>query len=192
VNTVVNENTYTRLTEVAGIARRKGADAVNFIQGWAVPERIGRAHEKACMDSLGIAAPSWKGFEREGPGMDIAELAAAMREIREYQKEVGLLKFYFLPDIGPDELEAFYSGMNVAGHERCYSLWTRADIRFNGDVVFCGDYPDYAAGNIRDGAFLRIWNGEKAAKFRQSVKKNKVLPVCCMCCNLYQYNWPRA
>ena len=48
------------------------------------------------------------------------------------------------------------------GHEMCPVAWYFAQVEPDGEVCFCGDFPDYFIGNVRTQAFRDIWTGEKA------------------------------
>ena len=56
----------------------------------------------------------------------------------------------------------------------------------DGEVTFCGDFPDYFIGNVRKQPFRDIWMGEKAQRFRAKLAKEP-LPICARCCGSYVY-----
>jgi radical SAM protein with 4Fe4S-binding SPASM domain len=61
----------------------------------------------------------------------------------------------------------------------------------DGDVCFCGDFPDYVIGNVKSESFTSVWKGEKARLFREKLAREP-LPICARCCGSYVYGkWPR-
>jgi len=61
----------------------------------------------------------------------------------------------------------------------------------DGEVVFCGDFPDYSLGNVRRESFREIWTGERANRFRAKLAREP-LPICARCCGNYVYGkWER-
>ena len=73
----------------------------------------------------------------------------------------------------------------------CPVAWYFAQVEPDGEVCFCGDFPDYVIGNVRTQAFRDIWTGEKAARFRAKLAKEP-LPICARCCGNFVYGkWKR-
>lgn len=188
INTVITANSYSTLEEVVELSQKLGVDGVNFIYGWSISSDMGIRYESVCKKVFDIEAISWKGFKKEKIDIDIKKLedriASLMRIKRKTNLEIG-----FLPELSPSKIAGFYSGA-APRKKKCFSLWHRADIRYNGDVVFCGDFPDYILGNAREDSFLSIWNNERARNFRRRIKQMGLLPICSRCCNLYLYNNP--
>ena len=50
------------------------------------------------------------------------------------------------------------------GHDLCPVAWYFAQIEPDGDVCFCGDFPDYVIGNVREEPFTSVWTGERARR----------------------------
>ena len=77
------------------------------------------------------------------------------------------------------------------GHDRCPVAWYFAQVEPDGEVCFCGDFPDYFIGNVRRQSFREIWTGPKAWRFREKLAKEP-LPICARCCGNYVYGkWGR-
>jgi len=73
----------------------------------------------------------------------------------------------------------------TGGNRCCRVPWKKMNVMPNGDCNFCGDFPDYIIGNIREQNVADIWNGDKAARFRQVMKTAGPSPVCRRCIWLY-------
>jgi radical SAM protein with 4Fe4S-binding SPASM domain len=96
----------------------------------------------------------------------------------------------FRPALPPGEVAAYYARPALPIRRRvCYAPWTTVDVRPDGSAVFCPDYPDYAIGNVREEPLLRIWNGERAQKFRRSLLDRGLFPICARCCGLYDHGF---
>ena len=70
------------------------------------------------------------------------------------------------------------------GYNQCVSIYMTLEIDSNGDVSLCRDYHDYIIGNIQKDKVEDMWNNEAAVKFRQSISREGVMPVCRRCCGL--------
>ena len=91
-----------------------------------------------------------------------------------------------MPSITDDDALATYYRDHSAtfGYEQCVSIFMTVEVNSNGDVSLCRDYNDYVIGNIAEQSIKQIWNGEKARKFRGSLNKEGLMPVCRRCCGL--------
>ena len=190
INTVITKDSYLTLSEMVELSKKLGVDGINLIYGWCISSSAGKRYEDFCKDLFGIEATSWKGFEKNEADIDLDKLSEITRSIR--AGKAGGLSITFLPDLSHLGVAGFYQDRLASIPKRCFSLWHRADIRHNGDVVFCGDFPDYVIGNIKNEPFLSIWNNDRARTFRKVIKGSGLLPVCSRCCNLYNYNFSRV
>ncbi len=50
----------------------------------------------------------------------------------------------------------------------CWSAYTKAFIKPNGDVIVCLSRPDFVLGNLNDNCFSQIWGGEKHKAFLEA------------------------
>jgi len=189
INTVINKDTYRVLEETVSLVKDLGVEGLNFVYGWNISARMGAHYEKVCEKLFGIRAASWKGFEKCDIDMDLRELADIVAKIRG-RGEDGL-RVTFLPDISPGAIPGFYAGTLASlAKRKCYSLWHRVDVRHNGDVILCSDFPDYVLGNVKEASLNAIWNNERARDFRRKVRGMGLLPICSRCCNLYTNTIP--
>lgn len=62
----------------------------------------------------------------------------------------------------------------------CLSPFTHPHIAWNGDVMYCTDFYDFSAGNVKNEHLIDIFNNEKSKIFRQSIEKN-LCPTCNHC-----------
>ena len=54
------------------------------------------------------------------------------------------------------------------------------DVQPDGEANFCVDFPDYSFGNVRSSTIKELWNGERAARFRE-YRRKRPLAVCHRC-----------
>ena len=78
------------------------------------------------------------------------------------------------------------------GHDLCPVAWYFAQVEPDGDVCFCGDFPDYVIGNVRrELVHVRSGRASRRAAFREKLAREP-LPICARCCGSYVYGkWPR-
>ena len=60
----------------------------------------------------------------------------------------------------------------------CNLPFSHPHIAWNGDVLYCTDFYDFTAGNVKEESLLNIFLNEKSEKFRQAVSENA-----CSTCN---------
>jgi MoaA/NifB/PqqE/SkfB family radical SAM enzyme len=174
-------------------------DTINVGLRWFVPKEAGARYERVMKETFGIRAESWKGFDFEWGGnggdgdnhtrhmTDLVKLLKTLRRRRLVDSARAKPWVSFVPDIRPDEVPSYFNDFDrVFGHSLCPVAWYFAQVEPDGEVCFCGDFPDYFIGNVRRQPFLEIWRGEKAQKFRAKLAKEP-LPICNRCCGSYVY-----
>ena len=60
----------------------------------------------------------------------------------------------------------------------CTSPFSHLHITWCGDVMYCTDFYDFSAGNVKEDALENIFLNEKSEKFRQEIEKGR-----CATCN---------
>ena len=176
-------------------------DTINVGLRWFVPESVGAEYERVMREDLGVTATSWKGFEfdsasafgtRETQMTELVRLLKALRRRRFVDASLGRPWTSFVPDVPAARVPEYFSNFQETfGHEMCPVAWYFAQVEPDGEVCFCGDFPDYFIGNVRTQAFRDIWTGEKAARFRAKLAKEP-LPICNRCCGSFVYGkWAR-
>ena len=76
-----------------------------------------------------------------------------------------------------DEIVRYYSNKSSYQHYRCFIPWTKVAVSAYGDVFSC---PHVPLGNVADA--VNPWQGERARRFRQTLKEEKIFPGCLGCC----------
>ena len=181
--------------------QRLPIDTVNVGLRWFIPERVGAEYERVMREELGVAATSWKGFDfdwasiaasKEQQMMSLVKLLKGLKRRRFVDSALGRPWTSFVPDVPPEGVPEYFANFEETfGHRMCPVAWYFAQVEPDGEVVFCGDFPDYFLGNVRKQTFREIWTGEKATRFRAKLAKEP-LPICARCCGNYVYGkWER-
>ena len=62
----------------------------------------------------------------------------------------------------------------------CLAPFHRLHVAYNGDVLYCTDFYDFKAGNVRNNDLIEIFNNELSEKFRSEVAAGNC-PTCKHC-----------
>jgi MoaA/NifB/PqqE/SkfB family radical SAM enzyme len=177
-------------------------DILNLGLRWFVPPEAGARYEAVMKKEFGVAALSWKGFDFAWPGgteaarsgqlQGLVKLLRGLRRRRVADLLRGRPWLSFLPDIESEDVPAYFTDHGQTfGHGLCPVAWYFAQVESDGGVCFCGDFPDYVIGNVREQSFRDIWKGPRAAAFRDHLAREP-LPICARCCGSYVYGrWSR-
>ncbi len=165
------------LGDMPDVARQLGIPNINIVPYYYFSEAVGKQYEQE-LHELGSDAYTWQGFQHEYSGVDIDEF---LRQLRRFNENLGDVKIDpFLP-LTEDEFRTWFADPTTpVGPTECWSLDGVIDIQPNGDANFCVDFPDYKIGNVRNSTIAELWNGERAAKFREARRK-KPFAVCHRC-----------
>ena len=68
----------------------------------------------------------------------------------------------------------------------CTSPFNHAHIAWNGNVLYCTDFYDFSAGNIKNEKLLDILNNEVSRKYRKEIQNNRC--VTCRHCS-WRLSW---
>ncbi len=185
--TTISALNVDRLEETLELFAASGLfDAVIFNLGWFTTEKIGRATDRIFREHLGCPASSWKDFVGALGEFEPGQVKSFMESIA-VRRRPGPPVF-FIPDLPPGRVEEYYSRpASFLGRKACFSPWLNIEVRPDGDLTFCPDFPDYIIGNINRESFGEIWNGERARKFRRLLLERGLFPLCSRCCGLYAY-----
>jgi radical SAM protein with 4Fe4S-binding SPASM domain len=175
-------------------------ELVNVGLRWFVPPRAGAEYERVMGETFGVDGSSWRGFQfawpdgqaASGTMQGLVSALGAARRRRLLDVHRGKPWVSFVPAVAPAEVPAYFNEpTRTFGHDLCPVAWYFAQVEPDGDVCFCGDFPDYVIGNVKSDSFTSVWKGEKARLFREKIAREP-LPICARCCGSYVYGkWPR-
>lgn len=192
----ITELNMAEIGPAVEVLRELPIDTINVGLRWFVPKEAGARYETVMKETFGVRAESWKGFDFQwsnGDGdqarqmTDLVKLLKSLRRRRWLDSTGGKPWVSFVPDVAPGDVPAYFADFDrTFGHELCPVAWYFAQVEPDGEVCFCGDFPDYFIGNVRKERFAEIWRGEKARKFREKLAREP-LPICNRCCGSYVY-----
>lgn len=58
----------------------------------------------------------------------------------------------------------------AASRRFCLSPWRHMHVAWNGDVMFCTDFYDFAAGNVKEDSLTDIFGSQASEKFREEIR----------------------
>jgi MoaA/NifB/PqqE/SkfB family radical SAM enzyme len=78
----------------------------------------------------------------------------------------------------------FKDSLTPVGPMPCSNAEKLIDIQPDGEANCCVDTPDYSFGNVRDASIEDLWKGDRAERFREYRRKNR-LATCYRCVSKY-------
>lgn len=176
IHSTICEHNINDLKNLARFGIDLGADLVRFGHPtfYSEPESVACTNSlRRLLDDSQARAMSYIYDIRGKTGLYI-------KNILDLKAELGG-KVAFSPDLGEEELMAWYSP-DFRSKRRCLFAWRGAFIYPNGDMYPC-ESISYKVGNVFDDGFEEVWNGFRYKKFRQILKKG-LFPACARCCKL--------
>lgn len=152
---------------------------------WFTTQRSGELYQKRMRKEFNIEADRWHGFQNDNAEKIAEEVENLIKKIskgKNFKKAILLFPNIQVKDIR----NYFLNHSDMLGYKKCGALHRELDIRPNGDVVVCADFPDFIVGNVNNQTIQKIWQGGEINKFRKSVLKNGLLPICSRCCGLFR------
>ena len=178
------------------VLRELPLDTINVGLRWFVPKEAGEDYERVMRETFGVSGDSWKGFDfdwssvatSKGEQMTaLVRLLQGLRRRRFLDSALGRPWVSFVPEVPAEKVPEYFSDFSQTfGHSLCPVAWYFAQVEPDGEVCFCGDFPDYFIGNVSKQSFREIWTGDRAWKFREKLAKEP-LPICNRCCGSYVY-----
>jgi len=165
------------LPEMGDVMRALGIPTITVNPYYYFPERVGKAYEERMRRELSCDAFSWRGFHREGSGVNPE---AFLRAWYEFKARLGEIRLYPFMDLSDNDYRHWFSdNETTVGRRECPNLARLLDVQPGGDANFCVDYPDYVVGNVAARSIEEVWNGERAGAFRRAAANP--FPVCLRC-----------
>ncbi len=182
----ISRYNYEKLERLLGVARNTSANSLTFHNLIFLKKEL--VDQQAAFDrELGCSSKDWEGFIFE-PGIDPKRLFEKLTEVKAKSRnerftvdifpnfsEKGIREYYENPDYLPSE----YS-------PKCASPWICGYIFPDGEVRPCLNCS-FSFGNVKKATFIEIWNSPEAARYRSTLKKEGIFPVCRRCTELYRY-----
>lgn len=187
ISSTIFEINYSRMDEIVRSAEEMSASSITFHHLIFISNEIYSRHNRIFQEYFSCSSHDWEGFVREhAPDISPDKLIQMLKTIRSLKTDVDVSVYPNLPD---SEIVKYYTSFDFQPESykrRCISPWMVAYIFPDGSVRPCQSL-NYSIGNIRDNSFKQLWNGERASKFRKTLKKDKCFPVCTRCTEFYRY-----
>ena len=186
--TVISRENADRLVQIYRAFKDRVDLFVFYLSWWIDPDRA-QAHERDFASRFGFAPRSHRGWIGDWRALDPGLVAARLGELRAASGGRGNPPVIVIPRLlEDDQLAAYYTDHTATfGYDRCLSIHQAAEIGPHGQVSPCRDYHDYVVGNIREATLTELWNSEPYRRFRRSLAKRGLMPVCARCCGLMGY-----
>lgn len=158
---VLSPDLLPEITEFPEMVARMGADELYLQDYIQLSENEAEAYRMWMKKSFGINAKEIDSWINEMP-RDYEErkkIAISAVKKREYSIPVSYIRHN--------------------NHERlCRSPYKHIHISWNGNVMYCTDFYDFSAGNVKNEKIIDIFNNHVSEKFRSELKEN---PTCSHC-----------
>ena len=186
--TTISRGNMAHLVDIYEALRAR-VDMLVFYLGWWIDEESADAHTQDFERRFGFAPQLHRGWVGGWRPTDFRLLNQQLEEARARARRPGSPPLIVLPSIsGEADLERYYTDHAARfGYNECVSIFQVVEVDSNGDVSPCRDYHDYVVGNIKTSTITELWNSEPYRKFRCSVQRDGLMPVCTRCCGLMGY-----
>ncbi|MBN2139794.1 MAG: radical SAM protein [Desulfovibrionaceae bacterium] len=186
--TTISRDNHKNLADIYKKFRDK-VDLFVFYLSWWIDEQAANAHEKDFERRFGFEPKLHRGWVGGWRPDDYAFLDQQLKTLRDLSSARNAPPVILIPNItGPKNLETYYTDhQSLFGFKRCISIFQAVELDSNGDMSPCRDYHDYVVGNIKDELITDLWNNEAYTKFRSSLAREGLMPVCSRCCGLMGY-----
>jgi radical SAM protein with 4Fe4S-binding SPASM domain len=164
-------------------------DLFVFYLSWWIDQEGAAAHEQDFLRRFGFVPTRHRGWIGDWKSADHEELHRQIGILQAKSRPWSAPPVTLIPPItGREDLKAYYTDHRAAfGYNQCVSIYQVVEVNSNGDVSPCRDYHDYVVGNINQSTLTELWNSDAYKKFRCSVSRDGLMPVCTRCCGLMGY-----
>ena len=186
--TTISEGNLKHLGDIYDAFRDKVDLFVFYLSWWIDPENAA-AHEQDFARRFGFCPVKHRGWIGDWKLTDHQELDRQIRSLRAKSRSWSAPPVSLIPPVeGIENLKAYYSDHCATfGYDQCVSIHQVVEVNSNGDVSPCRDYHDYVVGNVKTATLTELWNSPAYKKFRCSLSREGLMPVCRRCCGLMGY-----
>ncbi|MFH0824492.1 MAG: radical SAM protein [Pseudomonadota bacterium] len=186
--TTINNVNYDRLLDIYEVFHDK-VDVCVFYLAWWIDEASAHRHAEDFQRRFGFRPEKHFGWIGNWRPPDYGVLSDQLRALRERAARFAGPTVIIMPPLTePHDLEAYYTDHGRRfGFDKCVHVFVAVEINSNGDMSPCRDYHDFVVGNVKENTITELWNSEPYRKFRSSLAKDGLMPVCSRCCGLMGY-----
>jgi len=179
--TVVTNRNYLDLANLAEASREYNIDVHIFNLGTYTNDNIVATQRKFMREKLDTDIDCLDSYNTGyNLGIDGEKLHGILQSIHSTNYGHPMIT---VPTLNPEKTHTYYAELETPVRNHCIVPWCQVNVNYNGDVHFCADYPDYIIGNITQQSFRKIYNGERANKFRKTLHacEGGMFPGCLRC-----------
>jgi radical SAM protein with 4Fe4S-binding SPASM domain len=179
--TVVTNRNYLDLANLAEASREWDIDLHMINMGTYTNDRIVAEQRRFMKEKLDTDTDCLESYNTGyNEGIDGYKFYDILQSVQEKNYGHPIIT---VPTLNPEKINTYYTDLATPVRNRCIVPWCQANVDYNGDVHFCADYPDYILGNITQQSFKEIYNGERANKFRKTIRscEGGMFPGCLRC-----------
>jgi len=168
---------------------KKYVDIFVFYPSWWIDEEQADEHATDFQGRFGFEPQLHRGWIGSWRPDEYETLAEQIKELKSLSRSLSSPSVTFIPDItSRSDLKNYYTDhRETFGFNECVSIFQAVELDSNGDMSPCRDYHDYVVGNVKENTITELWNSESYLKFRKSLQKDGLMPVCSRCCGLMGY-----
>lgn len=163
--TVVSPDNVDIMTQIPRSLELLGPDKIILHKFIYLSSAECAAYKKWLKETFAMDAPSIDSWVRDDVAIYLSKLEENIAKLR---KEIFSIPVEYLPH-DTNSISPF-----------CLAPFNRAHIAYNGDVLYCTDFYDFKAGNIRSHNLIEIFNNDVSEKFRSEIVAGNC-PTCRHC-----------
>ena len=182
LNTTIQPGNVHHLRDLVVEAKANGVDAINLIHlRWMSKDRATRHHQMLLedfgIDDRGVYGEVGDPFPPEFPDQ-------VFDTIRSLRREFGSLVYTNAAYLTREQTRRYYTDLSYVIHPHCAQPWREIWVKADGNVIFCPDQwiAGYSIGNVKEEPLEGLWQGTRAARFRQALTGHGLWPGCARCC----------
>lgn len=129
---------------------------------------------------------TWYNFAYQ---LDLSNLLNLKEQIDKIRREKYDFKLRFHPDLKYG-MKAILTGNAFDQNKKvnCIAPFSRLAVWANGEVSFCGDFPEFCLDNLKNNDIEAIWQGENFNKIRNIIRTTHRPASLCMRCRFSSNN----
>ena len=186
--TTVSRSNFRHLVDIYD-AFKDLVDMFVFYPSWWIDQERAAEHEQDFNRRFGFEPVRHRGWIGDWRPDDLQALHQQFQGLRDRSRSLTAPPVTLIPNLTTvDEVRSYYTDHRARfGFDQCISIFQAVEINSNGDMSPCRDYHDYVVGNIKDETITELWNSPQYIRFRKSLVRDGLLPVCTRCCGLMGY-----
>ncbi len=181
LNSVINENNYLYMEEVAQLGKELGVDQVRFEHLVFISNKEYKHHLEVCKSKFSDNEDEYF-LTTHLQEMNNPEIGDVLKNKIPYLAGKYGKFVLFKPYLENNELLLWYSN-DFNFNRRCLFVRHSVFIKPNGDIIPCQFFSNYILGNIVKDDISRVWIGKRRKSFL-SIMSQRLLPGCNRCCKL--------